>query len=81
MASKLTPGSWVLFNSTGDAAEPIWIGRTIANPEWGSKCTWQKNLKGIKNIDGVLIGCGTYVLYVQFYTKKENGVLEYLVKG
>ena len=29
MSAKLTPGSWVAFNSTGDIDNIIWIGRTV----------------------------------------------------
>eukprot|EP00584_Thalassiosira_punctigera_P026082 CAMPEP_0172578128 /NCGR_PEP_ID=MMETSP1067-20121228/138579_1 /TAXON_ID=265564 ORGANISM="Thalassiosira punctigera, Strain Tpunct2005C2" /NCGR_SAMPLE_ID=MMETSP1067 /ASSEMBLY_ACC=CAM_ASM_000444 /LENGTH=298 /DNA_ID=CAMNT_0013370821 /DNA_START=195 /DNA_END=1091 /DNA_ORIENTATION=+ len=70
-----------LTESTGDADQPIWLGRTIANPDWGNDCIWRNASRGTKSIDGALVTSGACAIYVQWYTQRELGVLEYVVEG
>ncbi|KAL7534418.1 hypothetical protein ACHAXR_005863 [Thalassiosira sp. AJA248-18] len=51
VASKLTVGDWVLFDSNEDE-QPIWLGRVMANPEWGGQGVLQNKSSSIKKYPG-----------------------------
>ena len=81
MASQLTPGSWIIFNSQGDNDQPIWLGRAMPKAEWSNSCIKKNNARGEKIIDGAKVARGGYAINVQWYTQKVIGILEYVLAG
>ena len=81
MASQLTPGSWIIFNSNGDIDEPLWLGRAMPKAEWSNSCIMRNDTRGVKIIDGAKVSRGGYAINVQWYTQKVIGILEYVVAG
>ena len=79
MASQLTPGIWAIFKSRGYDDQPIWLGKTITNPEWGNTCMKNNNMTGIKNMARAKVVQGGDAINVQWYTQKVTGKLGYVV--
>ena len=85
MASKLIPGSWVVFKSTDDPAQPMWLGRAVLRDEWSNNCIWKNESDQTiflerKGCENVSILAGRYAINVQWYTQKVLGKLEYKVE-
>ena len=70
MASKLTVGAWVLFDTSDDDLEPIWLGRVMSNPKWDGQGVFQnKTSRIVSYSSGVKIGKGEVAIFVMWYEK------------
>ena len=69
IASSLTPGEFILFDTSDDELEPIWLGRIMSNPEWQGQGVRKNNSRRIMSYDGVKVGKGEVGMYVMWYEK------------
>ena len=70
VASKLTVGAWVLFDTSDDDLEPIWLGRVMSNPKWDGQGVFQnKTSRIVSYSSGVKIGKGEVAIFVMWYEK------------
>ena len=81
MASELAVGDFVVFDTSDDEVEPIWIGRIMSNPEWQGQGIHKNNSRRQASFGGVQVGRGEVALYVMWYEKINvmSGTLEYWV--
>ncbi len=80
MASKLTPGSWMLFSSS-DKDQPFWLGRAMSKEEWSGACFWKNETTRAKKICAELtVQPGAYAINVQWYTHTAPVSLEYHIE-
>jgi hypothetical protein len=81
MASELTVGDFVVFDTSDDEVEPIWIGRIMSNPEWQGQGVYKNDSRRNTSFGGVQVGRGEVALYVMWYEKINvmSDTLEYWV--
>jgi hypothetical protein len=81
MASELAVGDFVVFDTSDDEVEPIWIGRIMSNPEWQGQGIYKNNSRRQASFGGVQVGRGEVALYVMWYEKINvmSDTLEYWV--
>lgn len=70
VAMKLEPGMWVLYDSK-ERDQPMWLGRTMSNPEWNGKSAWFNDTRRHSKFDLVKISCGQVGLYIIWYEKMD----------
>ena len=70
VASKLSVGDWVLFDSE-DETEPIWLGRVISNPEWKGQGVLQNTTTRTRKYarNTVEVQKNEVALFVMWYEK------------
>lgn len=81
LTKELTISSWLIFKSTNDEDQPIWLGRTVTKPEWQNACVWKNDTGRQQDIEGAMIPAHTFAINIQWYTQKVIGILEYIVEG
>ena len=81
MASELTVGDFVVFDTSDDDVEPIWIGRIMSNPEWQGQGVYKNVSRRITSFRGVQVARGEVALYIMWYEKINvmSDALEYWV--
>lgn len=82
MALELTPGDWLMFESSEPNVQPFWIGnKAISKTEWKDKC-WYKNEtnRRQKLIGDLPLDSGEYAINVQWYKQRDiSSPCEYVV--
>jgi len=69
IALGLTQGEFILFDTSEDQLEPIWLGRIMSNPAWQGQGVCKNDSKRIMTYDGVKVGKGEVGIYVMWYEK------------
>ena len=68
-ASELTVGGVIVFDTSDDEVESIWIGMIMSNPEWQGQGIYKDDSRQNISFGGVPVGYGEVALYVMWYEK------------
>mmetsp|Transcript_19705 Transcript_19705/g.32342 ORF Transcript_19705/g.32342 Transcript_19705/m.32342 type:complete len:92 (-) Transcript_19705:12-287(-) len=79
MASKLTPGDWMLFK--GQDEQLVWLGRAVSKEEWSNQCIWKNETGSIQYADTVqLVQKNTQSMHNGILSSKPTLLLFMLLK-
>jgi len=69
---RVRPGEWVLVECFGDEEDEMWLGKTVAFPDFDGECV-EKHVGGQAKEFNVAFNTGDYKLAVQWYERLPDG--------